>query len=74
MDFSIQDNISLVNYRKVMNIFGINPGKEMEVAEKLTESVQTKTPSMKQKVKLLSGGNQQKVVVLQNGSMLTRKY
>ena len=35
----------------------------MEVAEKLTESVQTKTPSMKQKVKLLSGGNQQKVVI-----------
>ncbi|UWP58282.1 sugar ABC transporter ATP-binding protein [Ruminococcus gauvreauii] len=63
LDFSIQDNISLVNYRKVMNIFGINPGKEMEVAEKLTESVQTKTPSMKQKVKLLSGGNQQKVVI-----------
>ncbi len=63
LDFSIQDNISLVNYRKVMSPFGINLKKETEVAEKLTASVQTKAPSMKQKVKLLSGGNQQKVVI-----------
>lgn len=63
LDFSIQDNISLVNLKKAKSPLGINPKREEEIARKLSESVQTKTPSMKQKVKLLSGGNQQKVVI-----------
>lgn len=63
LDFSVLDNISLVNYDKVMSLTGIQPGKAFENARVLSESVRTKTPSLHQKVKLLSGGNQQKVVI-----------
>lgn len=63
LDFSVLDNISIVNYDKVMTPVGISPGKALKNAKTLTEAVRTKTPSLHQKVKLLSGGNQQKVVI-----------
>ncbi|MBQ2627905.1 MAG: sugar ABC transporter ATP-binding protein [Eubacterium sp.] len=63
LDFSIQDNISLVNFKKVSGKWGISPAQEQKNAGALAESVKVKMPSLKQKVKLLSGGNQQKVVI-----------
>ena len=46
-----------------MNRLGISRKKEAENSQKLIETVHVKTPSLKQKVKNLSGGNQQKVVI-----------
>lgn len=63
LEFDINQNISLANLPKVMNIFGINPQKELSNNQALATSVRIKTPSLRQKAKNLSGGNQQKVVI-----------
>jgi ABC-type sugar transport system, ATPase component len=63
LEFSVLDNILLTNYDKSMSVRGINHSKARKSAKLLAESVRTKTPSLDQKVKLLSGGNQQKVVI-----------
>jgi ribose transport system ATP-binding protein len=46
-----------------MSSFGLSGSKEKTVCGVFTEAMRIKTPSLKQKVKNLSGGNQQKVVV-----------
>ncbi|MCY9665811.1 sugar ABC transporter ATP-binding protein [Paenibacillus alginolyticus] len=63
LDFSIKDNIPLVNFDNIMNWFGINQIMNTANCQKLTDSVRVKTPSLNQKTKFLSGGNQQKVVI-----------
>ncbi|MCD8352230.1 MAG: sugar ABC transporter ATP-binding protein [Planctomycetaceae bacterium] len=63
LEFSVLENIALVNYDKVASARGISSRRSLGNAKALAESVRTKTPSLHQKVKLLSGGNQQKVVI-----------
>ncbi|MCC8180768.1 MAG: sugar ABC transporter ATP-binding protein [Planctomycetes bacterium] len=63
LEFDINKNISIPNLDKVMTRFGIIPRLEEENNQKLVERVRVKTPSLRQKVKNLSGGNQQKVVI-----------
>ncbi|NCA98566.1 MAG: sugar ABC transporter ATP-binding protein [Clostridia bacterium] len=63
LEFSVKDNIGLAKLDNIMNNFGINAGREKKVCDDLVKSVKVKTPSNNQKVKLLSGGNQQKVVI-----------
>ena len=63
LEFDLNDNISITNLSKIMNRLGISQRKEAENSQKLIETVNVKTPSLKQKVKNLSGGNQQKVVI-----------
>lgn len=63
LEFDLNDNISITNLPKIMNRLGISRKKEAENSQKLIETVHVKTPSLKQKVKNLSGGNQQKVVI-----------
>jgi len=63
IDFSVKDNIALVNYDKVMTWKGINGSRMQETCKELADSVRVKTPSLDQRVKFLSGGNQQKVVI-----------
>ena len=46
-----------------MGRFGFDFRKENEHNQELAESVRVKTPSLKQKARFLSGGNQQKVVL-----------
>ena len=41
----------------------IDKAKSREVSQKYVESLKTKTPSVSQLVKKLSGGNQQKVII-----------
>jgi ABC-type sugar transport system ATPase subunit len=61
---SVKDNISLANLRGLMNKWGlINQKREKESAEHFVERLNIKISSMKQPVRTLSGGNQQKVVV-----------
>ncbi|MCC8167288.1 MAG: ATP-binding cassette domain-containing protein [Planctomycetes bacterium] len=63
LDFSVSDNIALANLKAFMTPLGLNHRKEQAECEKLSRSMAVKTPSMRQRVKNLSGGNQQKVVI-----------
>lgn len=60
----IQDvkyNISIANLEQLTKNFVINENEEINVANGYQKSINIKTPSIKQKVNNLSGGNQQKV-------------
>ncbi|MDR1562538.1 MAG: sugar ABC transporter ATP-binding protein [Dysgonamonadaceae bacterium] len=61
--FSVKENIVLANLDSVMGPMGLNFTKEEIISNNLSNIMSIKTPSMKQKVNFLSGGNQQKVVI-----------
>jgi len=63
LEFDLNQNISLVNLQNIMGPFGLDSRKETVNNKKLTQAISVKTPSLKQKAKNLSGGNQQKVVI-----------
>lgn len=63
LNFDVNTNISLANLDTVMGSFGISRAKEDQNSQTLVEAVRVKTPSLRQLVKNLSGGNQQKVVI-----------
>ena len=63
LNFDLNQNISLANMDTAMTPFGFNPAKETRNNQALAESMNVKTPSLRQKAKNLSGGNQQKVVI-----------
>ena len=60
---SIQFNTTLAALDKVCSNGVIDTVREGNVAEKMTEEMGTKTPSVMQKVGNLSGGNQQKALL-----------
>ncbi len=63
LDKSVVDNSVLASLKKY-NKFGFLDDKSARAdAEKINKKLRTKTPSMKQILRNLSGGNQQKVVV-----------
>ena len=63
LGLSARENISLTTLEE-MEIFGVlNNNSETKLAEKYISQLQIKTPSDKQIVKNLSGGNQQKIVL-----------
>lgn len=63
LKLSVIFNMTLIKIRE-LNRFGyINRKKENIVAEKFVKSLNIKTPSLKQTMSNLSGGNQQKVVI-----------
>ncbi len=61
--FDVKQNITLANLDNLKKGGRLNLQKEKTDARELVEALSIKTPSIKQKVKFLSGGNQQKVVV-----------
>jgi ribose transport system ATP-binding protein len=63
LSFSVRANMVLANLDNVMGQAGLSGKSERRVCATLSESMRIKTPSLDQKVKLLSGGNQQKVVI-----------
>ncbi len=63
LEFDLNANISITNLPKIMNRFGISLKKESKNNQALIQRVNVKTPSLRQVVKNLSGGNQQKVVI-----------
>ncbi len=63
MQMTVRENISLSNLRDVMKGMFINRSKDNIVAEKYTNDLRIKTPSIEQEVENLSGGNRQKVVL-----------
>ncbi len=63
LERSIYENISLPSLPSLSKCAVINKKQESIVCEKQKDDLRVKTPSIHQKVKNLSGGNQQKVVL-----------
>ena len=63
LDKSVAENSVLSNLDDYIKCGWINDAKIDEAAEKENAKLKTKTPSMKQLLKNLSGGNQQKVII-----------
>lgn len=63
LGLSIQENINMPIYHRIAKGSVINYRKAKEIAKRYKEEISIKTPSLEQKVKNLSGGNQQKVIL-----------
>jgi ribose transport system ATP-binding protein len=63
LPMSIAENTSLPNIANYARFGWLDRATEREVAEKEVSRLRTKTPSVRQQVVNLSGGNQQKVVL-----------
>ncbi|MDY6895834.1 MAG: sugar ABC transporter ATP-binding protein [Thermotogota bacterium] len=63
LDHSVKDNILLPILKKLKETLFINVKKGRDITEKLIKTLSIKTEGINQKVKFLSGGNQQKVVI-----------
>ncbi len=63
LDKSVTDNSVLASVDQFITAGWINDGKMREAAAKTNALMRTKTPSMEQLLKNLSGGNQQKVII-----------
>lgn len=60
---SVKSNILFPSLKSISFAGWVNRSKEREIAQKMCTNLRVKTPSLDQKVKNLSGGNQQKVVL-----------
>ncbi len=62
-NMSVKENITLATLSNISNLGVISRKKQDEIANKYIKDLLIKTPSPNQSVKLLSGGNQQKVIL-----------
>jgi len=60
---SVLENITLPHMKSVAKGIRINHKKEKQLVHKYIQDLKIKTPSENQQIRLLSGGNQQKVVL-----------
>ncbi|MEJ2163939.1 MAG: sugar ABC transporter ATP-binding protein [Desulfobacterales bacterium] len=60
--FSVKNNISLTNLKKLSRTLGLDNKEEKAIAEHFVAMLKIKVSSVLQKVRNLSGGNQQKVI------------
>jgi len=63
LDFSIQDNIMLTNFKKTCRMGITQPTSENQFVQKFIDQLAIRTTNAHLPVKSLSGGNQQKVVL-----------
>ncbi len=63
LGMNVVENVSLATLDRLTRLLVINSGAERAIAEKFVEQLRIRTPSIRQLVKYLSGGNQQKVVL-----------
>jgi len=64
LSMDVETNIVLATFRKFLRAFGrVDVGRTRSAAQQRVERLAIKTPSIRQKVRNLSGGNQQKVVI-----------
>ena len=63
LSMSVQENATLAALKRFGKFGFVSPRRERSAVTRQIESLRIKTPNMAQKVKLLSGGNQQKVVL-----------
>jgi len=69
LTMDVKSNITLSALDKFKTAIGIDKKKEEKITEEYKDKINIKTPSLKEKVKNLSGGNQQKVAIAK--SLLT---
>jgi ribose transport system ATP-binding protein len=63
LDMSIRSNTSMAVLERLSTFFTVDKHAEVQLARKYQKSIRIKTPSIEQKIKNLSGGNQQKVII-----------
>jgi ribose transport system ATP-binding protein len=64
LGMDVETNLVLATFKKFMSFLGwMNEAKTRATAEHFVNALSIKTPNLQQKVKNLSGGNQQKVVI-----------
>jgi ribose transport system ATP-binding protein len=63
MALAVMQNVNMGAYRPIKSRGFIKLASEREVADRYVKALNIRTPSIHQKVRLLSGGNQQKVVI-----------
>lgn len=69
LGMDVTSNITISSLDRFKTAIGLNKKKEQKVAGEYRDKINIKTPSLRQKVKNLSGGNQQKVAIAK--SLLT---
>ena len=63
LNMAVYQNVTLASLRQLTRSLVINRSAERTVTERFVEQLRIRTPGIKQLVKHLSGGNQQKVVL-----------
>jgi ribose transport system ATP-binding protein len=64
ISMDVETNIVLASFRKFLEVLGqVNTRRTRAIAEQYVKSLGIRTPSIRQKVRNLSGGNQQKVII-----------
>jgi ribose transport system ATP-binding protein len=64
LGMDVEENLVLAAFKKFLGAIGwVNRSKTRAAAEQYVKMLAIKTPSLQQKVKNLSGGNQQKVII-----------
>ncbi len=64
LGLDVEANVALASFQKLLKSFGrIDTDKTKAAATERVEELDIRTPTIKQKVRNLSGGNQQKVVI-----------
>lgn len=63
LEQTVQDNINIVNMPNLTTGFILDRRKEQKVARSFLDTLRIKTRGLKQKIKYLSGGNQQKAIL-----------
>lgn len=63
LDLTIKDNITVSILERISKFFTVDTKEEQKVADYYKEAIRIKTPNLEQKIKNLSGGNQQKVII-----------
>lgn len=64
LGMTVDENIVLASLRYFMRLLGwVDQPRALSVSSEMVKKINIKTPNLQQKVKFLSGGNQQKVIV-----------
>lgn len=63
LPMSVRDNMTLASLRQFASFSWLNSRKETKEASAYVDRLSVRTPSLRQRVQLLSGGNQQKVLM-----------
>ncbi|TVX97424.1 sugar ABC transporter ATP-binding protein [Cohnella terricola] len=69
VEMDVKTNVTIATYEKFNRVGWMNRDRIERSGEKIVDQLKVKTPGVHQKVKFLSGGNQQKIVI---GKWLTK--